>query len=63
MPIVPGEQAVATILKHDPLNHQLQDGPAAGINDAVLLHHDLTRQGQAGTVPLNRLAELWVAHY
>ena len=63
MPVIPGEQAIATILKHDNKTTSYKIALLRAINDVVLMYPDVARQGQPVAVPLNRLAELWVAYY
>ena len=63
MPVIPGEQAIATILKHDNKTTSYKIALLRAINDVVLLYPDMVRQGQSVAVPLIRLAELWVAYY
>ncbi|GAA3985089.1 HNH endonuclease domain-containing protein [Hymenobacter antarcticus] len=63
MPVIPGEQAIATILKHDNKTTSYKIALLRAINDVVLMYPDVGRQGQDVAVPLNRLAELWVAYY
>ena len=63
MPVIPGEQAIATILKHDNKTTSYKIALLRAINDVVLMYPDVARQGQPVAVPLSRLAELWVAYY
>jgi len=63
MASISGEQAIATILKHDNKTTSYKIALLRAINDLVLLYPDVARQGQAVAVPLTRLAELWVAYY
>jgi hypothetical protein len=63
MSVIPGEQAIATILKHDNKTTSYKIALLRAINDVVLMYPDVARQGQPVAVPLNRLAELWVAYY
>ena len=63
MPSIPGEQAIATILKHDNKTTSYKIALLRAINDLVLMYPDVARQGQPVAVPLSRLAELWVAYY
>lgn len=56
-----GEQRLATILKHDTKTTSYKIALLRAINDVVLLYPAI--QGQDVAVPLNRLAELWVAYY
>ena len=63
MSVIPGEQAIATILKHDNKTTSYKIALLRAINDVVLLYPDVARQGQPVAVPLSRLAELWVAYY
>jgi hypothetical protein len=63
MPVIPGEQAIATILKHDKKTTSYKFALLRSINDLVLMYPDVAGQGQDVAVPLNRLAELWVAYY
>ena len=63
MPVIPGEQAIATILKHDNKTTSYKIALLRAINDVVLMYPDVTRQGQPVAVPFSRLAELWVAYY
>ena len=63
MPVISGEQAIATILKHDNKTTSYKIALLRAINDVVLMYPDLARQGQPVAVPLSRLAELWVAYY
>jgi hypothetical protein len=63
MPVIPGEQAIATILKHDNKTTSYKIALLRAINDLVLMYPDVARQGQPVAVPLSRLAELWVAYY
>jgi hypothetical protein len=63
MSAIPGEQLLATILKHDNKTTSYKIALLRAINDVVLLYPDVARQGQAVAVPLTRLAELWVAYY
>ncbi|MFC7668993.1 hypothetical protein ACFQT0_17775 [Hymenobacter humi] len=58
-----GEQAIATILKHDNKTTSYKIALLRAINDVVLMYPDVARQGQPVAVPLSRLAELWVAYY
>lgn len=63
MPVIPGEQAIATILKHDNKTTSYKIALLRAINDVVLMYPDVARQGQPVAVPLSCLAELWVAYY
>ena len=63
MPVLPGEQVIATILKHDNKTTSYKIALLRSINDVVLMYPDVARQGLPVAVPLNRLAELWVAYY
>ncbi|GAB2777877.1 hypothetical protein HNQ93_001732 [Hymenobacter luteus] len=63
MPPISGEQAIATILKHDKKTNSYKIALLRAINDLVLLYPDLVREGQPVAVPLPRLAELWTAYY
>jgi len=61
MSLPSGEQRLATILKHDTKTTSYKIALLRAINDVVLLYPAI--QGQDVAVPLNRLAELWVAYY
>ena len=63
MPVISGEQAIATILKHDNKTTSYKIALLRAINDLVLMYPDVVRQGRAVAVPLTRLAELWTAYY
>ena len=63
MPFIPGEQSIATILKHDNKTTSYKIALLRAINDVVLLYPDVAHQRQPVAVPLSRLAELWVAYY
>lgn len=63
MSTLPGEQIIATILKHDNKTTSYKIALLRAINDVVLMYPDVARQGLSVAVPLNRLAELWVAYY
>ena len=63
MPVIPGEQAIATILKNDDKSTSYKIALLRSINDLVLMYPDVAKQGQSVAVPLHRLAELWVAYY
>ncbi|WP_216689219.1 hypothetical protein [Hymenobacter siberiensis] len=63
MAFTSGEQAIATILKHDNKTTSYKIALLRAINDVVLMYPDVARQGQPVAVPLSRLAELWVAYY
>ncbi|UOQ83270.1 HNH endonuclease domain-containing protein [Hymenobacter sp. 5414T-23] len=63
MPVLPGEQSIAAILKHDNKTTSYKIALLRAINDVVLMYPDVAYQGQPVAVPLNRLAELWVAYY
>lgn len=63
MPVVSGEQVIATILKHDKKTTSYKIALLRSINDLVLMYPDVACQGQDVAVPLNRLAELWIAYY
>lgn len=63
MPVLSGEQAIATILKHDKKTTSYKIALLRSINDLVLMYPDVAQHGQDVAVPLTRLAELWVAYY
>ncbi|WP_426491290.1 HNH endonuclease domain-containing protein [Hymenobacter sp. 102] len=63
MSAIPGEQAIATILKHDKKTNSYKIALLRAINDLALLYPDLARANQPVAVPLSRLAELWTAYY
>lgn len=63
MPAISGEQAIATILKHDNKTTSYKIALLRAINDLVLMYPDVAHQGKAVAVPLTRLAELWIAYY
>ncbi|GGG35621.1 HNH endonuclease domain-containing protein [Hymenobacter glacieicola] len=63
MPPLSGEQAIATILKHDKKTNSYKIALLRAINDLALLYPDLARSHQPVAVPLARLAELWTAYY
>lgn len=63
MPVIPGEQAIATILKHDNKTTSYKIALLRAINDVVMLYPDMAQRGQSVAVPLSRLAELWLAYY
>jgi hypothetical protein len=63
MPVLPGEQVIATILKHDNKTTSYKMALLRAINDVVLMYPDVARQGQAVAVPLRLLAEFWIAYY
>ena len=61
--VISGEQAIATILKHDNKTTSYKIALLRAINDLVLLYPNLARTDQPVAVPLARLAELWTAYY
>ena len=63
MPVISGEQVIATILKHDKKTASYKIALLRSINDLVLTYPDVAKQGQDVAVPLVRLAELWAAYY
>ena len=58
-----GEQTIATILKFDNKATSYKIALLRSINDVVLMYPDVAKHGQSVAVPLNRLAELWIAYY
>ena len=56
MPVIPGEQAIATILKRDNKTTSYKIALLLAINDVVLMSSVVARQGQPVAVPLSRLA-------
>ena len=59
----PGEQVLATILKHDSKTTSYKLALLRALNDVVLLHPELGHQAGDVAVPLRHLAGLWVAYY
>lgn len=61
MPVLSGEQAIATILKHDKKNTSYKIALLRSINDLVLMYPDVAQHGQDVAVPLTRLAGVLIA--
>lgn len=58
-----GDQAIATILKHDNKTTSYKIALLRALNDLVLSYPGLAQHEQPVAVPLARIAELWAAYY
>jgi hypothetical protein len=63
MPVIPGDQSIATILKHDNKVTSYKIALLRALNDLVLSYPGLAQHEQPVAVPLIRIAELWAAYY
>jgi hypothetical protein len=60
---VSSEQVISTILKHDDKVTSYKIALLRAINDVVLAFPDIGRHKQDVAIPLNKLAEYWIAYY
>jgi hypothetical protein len=61
--IVSPDQIISTILKHDDKVTSYKIALLRAINDVVLAFPDIMQHNQDVAIPLNKLAEYWIAYY